>query len=233
MGTLLFFANRKIEASPIFSKRGKLKNRSVPNIAVFCSGEGTNLQALLDAAHAGRLRARIALVVSDRPDAKALRRAARAGVEAHFVNPHDYPTRAAYERALIRLCEGCSIRLICLAGFMRILSPVFVHRYRRRILNIHPALLPAFPGAHAVRDALAWGAKVTGVTVHLVDEAVDHGPIIAQEALAIKPRETEVSLLKRVHRIEHRLYPQAIRLVLQERARILGRTVRLMRSRSR
>lgn len=204
-----------------------MENRNVPNIAVFCSGEGTNLQAILDAIRAGRLRARVALVVSDRPDAKALRRAARAGVEAHCVNPHDSPTRGAYERALIRLCEARDVRLICLAGFMRILSPVLVRRYRHRILNIHPALLPAFPGATAIRDALAWGAKVTGVTVHLVDEAVDHGPIMLQEAVPIRPDDTEASLLARVHRVEHRLYPRAIGVVLAGRVRIRGRVARI------
>ena len=110
---------------------------------------------------------------------------------------------------------------------MRILSPVFVRRFRHRILNIHPALLPAFPGAHAVRDALAWGAKVTGVTVHFVDEHVDHGPIILQEAVAIRPRETEVALLARIHRVEHRLYPEAISLVLSGRTKVRGRSVTL------
>jgi phosphoribosylglycinamide formyltransferase-1 len=165
----------------------------------------------------------VALVASDRPDAKALRRAARAGVEAVYVNPHDHPTRGAYERALMRLCDARGVRLICLAGFMRILSPVFVRRYRHRILNIHPALLPAFPGAHAVRDALAWGAKVTGVTVHLVDEDVDHGPILLQEAVPIRPGDTEARLLARVHRVEHRLYPTAIGVVLAGRVHIRGR----------
>jgi phosphoribosylglycinamide formyltransferase-1 len=190
---------------------------------VCCSGEGTNLQALLDAARRGRLRARVALVISDRPGARALRRAARAGVEARHVDPKRYPTRAAYERALIRLCEAREIRLVCLAGFMRILSPVFVRRYRHRILNIHPALLPAFPGAHAVRDALVWGANVTGVTVHLVDEQVDHGPILLQEAVAVRPGDTEAALLARVHRVEHRLYPRAVALMLSGRVRVHGR----------
>ena len=198
-----------------------------PAIAVFCSGQGTNLQAILDASRRGRLRARVALVVTDRPTATALDRARAAGVDAHYVNPKAYPTRGAYERALIRLCERYSVRLICLAGFMRILSPVLVGRFRGRILNIHPALLPAFPGASAVRDALAWGAKVTGVTVHVVDEEVDHGPIVLQEAVAVRTGEREARLLTRVHRVEHRLYPKAIGLVLAGRARITGRTVRL------
>ena len=198
----------------------------LPAIAVFCSGEGTNLQAILDAIRAGRLRARVALVVSDRPSAKALARARRAGVEARCVEPKDYPSRAAFERALIRACEAHGVRLICLAGFMRILSPVIVRHYRHRILNIHPALLPAFPGAHAIRDALRWGAKVTGVTVHLVDEAVDRGPILLQEAVRISPSDTERTLLAKVHRVEHRLYPKAIEAMLEGRVRVSGRTVR-------
>jgi len=202
-------------------------NRRPHALAVFCSGSGTNLQAILDAARRGALRARVALVVSDRPDAYALIRAQRAGAETRYVNPKDYPTRGEYERALISLCESRRVTLICLAGFMRLLSPVFVKRFPNRMLNIHPALLPAFPGAHAVRDALNWGAKVTGVTVHFVDEETDHGPIILQEALAIKPGETEAQLTARIHRIEHRLYPRAIGLVLAGRARARGRRVSL------
>src|SRR3989338_7647158 len=172
-------------------RRAPARGRRLPGLAVFCSGEGTNLQAILEAARAGRLKARVALVVSDRRKAGALRRARRAGVPAHDVSPADFPTRTAYERALIWLCESHGARLVCLAGFMRILSPVFVRRFAGRLLNIPPALLPAFPGAHAVRDALAWGAKVVGVTVHFVDEEVDHGPIILQEPVVVKPGETE------------------------------------------
>jgi phosphoribosylglycinamide formyltransferase-1 len=190
-----------------------------------CSGQGTNLQAILNAARSGRLRARVVLVVSDRADAAALRRARRAGVPACFANPKQYPTRGRYEDALIRLLRQRRVQLVCLAGFMRILSAVFVRRFRHRILNIHPALLPAFPGAYAVRDALAWGAKVTGVTVHVVDKDVDHGPIVLQEAVAIRRGDTEASLLSRIHRVEHRLYPKAIGLVLTGRVQITGRRV--------
>lgn len=201
--------------------------RGLPALAVFCSGQGTNLQAMLAATRRGTLRARVALVISDRSDAGALGRARRAGIEAHSVDPHAYASRARYERALIALCETRAVRLICLAGFMRVLSPLFVRRFRHRILNVHPALLPAFPGAHAIRDALAWGVKVTGVTVHLVDEQVDHGPIILQEAVPIRPGETEARLLARVHRVEHRLYPQAIALMFSGRVRVRGRKVRV------
>lgn len=203
------------------------RRRTPPAIAVLCSGRGTNLQAILDAARTGRLRARVALVLADRADAHALVRAQRAGVDARYVNPREHPTRAQLERALIRLCELHRVRLICLAGFMRILSPVFVRRYRGRILNIHPALLPAFPGAHAVRETLRWGAKVTGVTVHLVDERVDHGPILLQRAVAISPRDTEATLLAKLHAIEHEVYPQAIRLMLAGKVRVRGRRAEL------
>jgi phosphoribosylglycinamide formyltransferase-1 len=185
------------------------------------------LQAILDAIRCGALHARVAVVVSDRADAPALARAQRAGVEARYVNPKAYPTRKAYERALIALLESFDVELICLAGFMRILSSVFVRHFPGRILNIHPALLPAFPGAHAIHDAIAWGSKVTGVTVHFVDEQIDHGPIILQEALPILAGDSKVQLLLRAHRVEHRLYPKAIRLVLEGRVKLVGRTVKI------
>ena len=165
------------------SVRAPRRRSSPPHatLAVLCSGQGTNLQAILNAIRGGRLRARVGVVIADRPGARALRRAAHAGVDARSITPKAYPTRASFERALIRIIDARGARLVCLAGFMRVLSPTFVRHYRNRILNIHPGLLPAFPGASAVRDALAWGAKVTGVTVHLVDEQVDHGPILLQD----------------------------------------------------
>ena len=202
-----------------------MRNVKTPSLAVLCSGNGTNLQALLEATTRGRLRATIAVVISDRADAFALTRARRAGIPAQVVERAHHESRAAFEGAIIRACETHHVRLICLAGFMRILSAHFVQRFPHRILNIHPALLPAFPGGHAIRDALTWGAKVTGVTVHFVDEHVDHGPIILQEPVAIYPRDTEAALLARLHRVEHRLYPKAIDLVLSGRARVRGRRV--------
>jgi phosphoribosylglycinamide formyltransferase-1 len=205
--------------------RGSTSARRV--IGVLCSGHGTNLQAIMQAIRSGRLRARIAVVVSDRADARALTRAHRSGIPAQFVDPRAFAGREAFDRALIRILETAGVRVVCLAGFMRLLSPVFVRRFSHRILNVHPALLPAFPGAHAVRDALAWGATVTGVTMHLVDEAMDHGPIVLQEALAIRPGESASHLRSRLHRIEHRLYPRAIELVLAGRVRVRGRVVQL------
>ena len=193
-------------------------------MAVLCSGRGTNLQAIIDAVRRGTIRARIALVIADRLDAFALERARKAAITAVCVDPKSFTSRDRFEESLVKLLKAHHVSLICLAGFMRVLSPEFVHRFPHRILNIHPALLPAFPGAHAVRDAMAWGAKVTGVTVHLVDEEVDHGPILLQEAVAIHPGEPEEELLERVHRVEHKLYPEAIRLMLEGQVRVQGRT---------
>ena len=196
-----------------------------PPIAVLCSGQGTNLQAIINAIRARRLQARIAVVISDRANAFALVRAKRARIPTVFVDPKRYPNRAAFDRRLIAVLTSYQVQLVCLAGFMRVLSPVFVRRFRNRILNIHPALLPAFPGAHAIQDALAWGARVSGVTVHVVDEQVDHGPILLQEAVAIRSEETEKRVLTRVHRVEHRLYPKAIALMLSGRVRVIGRRI--------
>ncbi|MBI4354291.1 MAG: phosphoribosylglycinamide formyltransferase [Candidatus Omnitrophica bacterium] len=208
------------------------KHGVCPPIAVLCSGQGTNLQAVINAIRARRLRARIAVVISDRAAAFALVRAKRADIPTVFVDPKHYASRAACDRRLIAVLQSYQVRLICLAGFMRVLSPVFVRRFRNRILNIHPALLPAFPGAHAIQDALAWGARVSGVTVHLVDEHVDHGPILLQEAVAIRPEETEKRVVTRVHQVEHRLYPKAIQLMLDGRVKLVGRVVRLKAARA-
>lgn len=194
-----------------------MKSKPVPSIVVCCSGQGTNLQAILNAIRQGRLRARVAVVVSDKPGAFALERARRAGVPAVLIDPFAYRTREAFDRALSRVAEKAGARLLVLAGFMRILSPWLVRRWSGRLLNIHPALLPAFPGAHAVRDVLRHGVKVTGVTVHFVDEQVDHGPILLQAPVAVRESDTEESLLQRIHRLEHRLYPEAIQQVLNKK----------------
>jgi len=187
---------------------------SAPSIAVLCSGQGTNFQAILDSIRHGRLRARVGLMVTDNPSAFALVRAQREKVPAVFISPRPASSREAFDRALARVIEKSGARLVVLAGFMRILSPWFVRRFRGRILNIHPALLPAFPGAHAVRDALKKRVKVTGVTVHFVDEQVDHGPVLLQATVPVRKGDTEKTLHARIHRVEHRLYPKAIQLVL-------------------
>jgi len=187
---------------------------AAPIIAVCCSGQGTNFQAIVGAIRRGRLKARIGVMVSDNPGAYAIYRAMKAGVPAVVIDPRRFSSRQAFDRALSRVIELKRARLIVLAGFMRILSPWFVRRHPGRILNIHPALLPAFPGTHAVRDALRKKVKVTGVTVHFVDEQVDHGPILLQRPVSIRPGDTEAALLNRIHRVEHQIYPEAIQKVL-------------------
>lgn len=195
-----------------------------PRVAVLASGGGTNLQALLDDRVVGPW---VALVVSDRAEAHALERARRRGVEAVFVDPAAHPDRAAFDRALLELLSERRIELVALAGFMRLIGRELVRTFEGRMLNVHPALLPAFPGATSVADALAWGAKVTGVTVHLVDEEVDHGPIVFQEALPILPDDDWDSLEARVHEVEHRLLPAAVRALAEGRVTVEGRRVRV------
>jgi phosphoribosylglycinamide formyltransferase-1 len=187
-------------------------------VAVLLSGHGSNLQALLDAADLA-----VVLVVSDRPDAFGLERARRAGVGTAVVRPADHPDRAAFDRALRDLVAAARPEVVCLAGFMRILGPEFVRAFPDRIVNTHPSLLPAFPGAHAVRDALAYGVKVTGCTVHLVDEEVDHGPVLLQAAVPVADGDDEASLHDRIKRQEHRLLPLAVRLVATGRVTSDGR----------
>jgi phosphoribosylglycinamide formyltransferase-1 len=194
-------------------------------VAVLASGEGTNLQALLDDPVVGGW---IALVVSDRADAKALERARDRGIAARHLDVNGYRDRASYDRALRELLEGERVGYVVLAGFMRMLGPEVVSSFEGRIVNVHPALLPSFPGAHAVSDALAWGAKVTGVTVHLVDEQMDHGPIVAQEAVPVLPDDDWDSLESRIHEVEHRLLPAAVRAMAEGRLRVEGRSVHVL-----
>jgi phosphoribosylglycinamide formyltransferase-1 len=192
-------------------------------IAVLASGAGTNLQALMDDPRVGPL---IVLVVSDNPAAGALDRARARGIKAVVLEPAHYPSREAFDRALTALLEEEAVEYVLLAGYMRILGPVTVGAFRHRILNVHPSLLPAFPGPRAVRDALAWGVKVTGATVHLVDEEVDHGPIVLQEAVPVLPGDDERSLHERIKQVEHRLIPLAARMLVEGRLVVEGRVVR-------
>jgi len=191
-------------------------------LAVLASGSGTNLQALLDDPVVGP---RVVLVVSDRPGAGALERGAEAGVKAVHLDPDPHATREEYDRALLALLRDEEIDLVCLAGFMRILTSEVVRAFEGRMLNVHPSVLPAFPGARAPAEALAWGAKVTGVTVHLVDEEVDHGPIVLQEAVPVREDDDPESLHERIKDVEHRVYPRAVRLWLAGRLTIEGRRV--------
>jgi len=197
-------------------------------VGVLCSGRGTDLQSIIDAIGRGEVNAEIAVVLADKPEAFALERAKKAGIKAVCVNRKQYDGREPFEKALIAELEEAGVTLVVLAGFMRILTPVFVHHFAGRIMNIHPALLPSFPGAHAHRDVLAYGVKVSGCTVHFVDEGTDSGPIILQAAVPVLAGDTEETLGARVLEQEHIIYPQAIQLYCEGRLQVEGRQVRIL-----
>lgn len=198
-------------------------------MAVLASGSGSNLQALLDDPDVGP---HIALVLSDVPTAGALDRATLAGIAAEVVDRAGFASRAEFDDAILARLQASEVDTVLLAGFMRILAPQVIRAFPNRILNVHPSLLPAFPGAHAVREALAWGAKVTGCTVHLVDEEVDHGPAVLQEPIEIVEGDDEESLHARIKEAEHRLFPRAAGWLVADRLVVEGRSVRVLRVRA-
>ncbi len=192
-------------------------------LGVLISGRGSNLQSILDAIRERRLAATLALVVSNVAGARGLDRARAAGVPALTIRHGDYPTRALFEAALVSILRDHQVDLVCLAGFMRRLGPTMVDAFRHRMLNIHPSLLPAFPGLHAQRQALLHGVKVTGATVHFVEAELDAGPIVRQAAVAVRDEDTEETLAARILAEEHRIYPEAIEAVLGGGWRVEGR----------
>ena len=185
-------------------------------IAVFASGNGSNLQALIDAIGQGKLRAEIKLVVSDRPDCHALQRARSAGIAVLAFEPADFRDKAHYEGVIAEELAKSRVEYLVLAGYMRLIGSTLLQLYPGRIINIHPSLLPHFPGKDAIGRALAAGAAETGVTVHYVDEGIDTGPVIAQERIAVVPGEGRADLEQKIHAVEHRLYPQVLRQIFQE-----------------
>ena len=198
------------------------------NIAVLVSGSGTNLQAIIDAVKDGRIRAKIALVVSDKKDALAIERARKAGIETLVLDKKDFKTRDDFDKEIAKNLKKRDVELVVLAGYMRLLSPGFIKEYRNRVMNVHPALLPAFKGTHGIKDALEYGAKVTGATVHFVDEELDNGPVILQSSVEVKRGDVEETLLGRVHAEEHRIYPEAIRLFVEGKLKVEGRKVNII-----
>lgn len=194
-------------------------------IAVLASGSGTNLQALIEAVSEPEYGAHIAIVISDRPDILALQRATAAGIESVVVPWTEFDSRADFTVAVCDAAAAAGADALVLAGFMRILGKEAMVRFPNRILNTHPALLPSFPGAHAIADALEYGAKVTGVTVHFVDEEVDHGPIIYQEAITISSRDDASTLGEKIQAIEHRVYPEVVDSFCRGELAVDGRNV--------
>jgi len=195
------------------------------SIAVLVSGRGSNFQAIIDACEAGEIDGFIECMVSDSKTAPALDRAKRHGVKAVFLDPKQFPDKESYDRNLADLLEEHSVDLICLAGFMRILGPNLVRKFSGKIMNIHPSLLPSFQGLHAQRQALTYGVKRAGCTVHFVDEGVDTGPIIFQESVPVCDTDTEEDLSNRILKEEHKLYVKAIKAFAENRLRIENRRV--------
>jgi phosphoribosylglycinamide formyltransferase-1 len=195
----------------------------LPALGVLISGRGSNLQAIINAIAAGRLDARIAVVISNKASAAGLERARAAGIETLVLPHRDFPSREDYDRALVRELRARHVEIVCLAGFMRLLSAVFVDAFPHAVLNIHPSLLPAFPGVDAQHQALAHGVKITGVTVHLVTPELDAGPIILQAAVPVLEGDTDEDLSARILVEEHRLYPEALRILLAGGWRVEGR----------
>lgn len=194
---------------------------------VLISGTGTNLQAIIDRVADNSLDCRIALVISNRAQAAGLERATRAAIPTRVIDHHEFATREAFDGALADALRAAGVELVVLAGFDRLITRVLLDAFPNRIVNVHPALLPAFKGLHAQRQALAYGARITGATVHFVDEVEDHGPIILQGAILVAPDDTEETLAQRILEVEHRLYPAAIQLFAQGRLVVEGRRVRI------
>jgi len=195
-------------------------------IAVLISGRGSNLQALIDAVAAKRLDARIAVVISNRADAQGLDRARTAGIDAVAMPHRDYPSREAFETALVAELRARDVALVCLAGFMRLLGPAYLAAFGDRTLNVHPSLLPAFPGVDAQQQAVEHGVKVAGATVHFVTGELDGGPIVAQGAVPVLEDDTADALAARILEVEHRIYPEAVASILDGGWAIQGRRYR-------
>jgi phosphoribosylglycinamide formyltransferase-1 len=195
----------------------------VKRVGVLISGRGTNLQSLIDAVGDGRIEASIAVVISNREDAAGLERARRAGIEAVHISHRGWPSRHDYDRALAAALREREVELVCLAGFMRLIGAPLLEAFPHAVLNIHPSLLPSFPGVDAQRQALEHGVKVTGVTVHLVNEALDAGPIVLQRSVPVLPDDDVATLSARVLEQEHLAYPEAVAMVLSGRWRVDGR----------
>jgi len=194
-------------------------------IAVLISGRGSHLKNLLDCCKSGEIPADIALVISNKSDAPGLRYPREAGIESVILPHKQFSSREDYDAEIVRILKDHQIDLICLAGFMRLLSPVFIRAFPLKIMNVHPALLPAFPGLHSQKQAIEHGVKITGVTVHFVDEGLDSGPIIVQKTIEVLPEDTEESLSARLLPVEHKAYVEAVRLFFENRLRVENRIV--------
>ena len=198
-----------------------------PTIAVLISGSGSNLQAIIDTSEKGEIPCTVGIVISNKADAYGLVRAKKHGIPTEMVDHRSFPGREEFDAKLVEILRGSGAELVCLAGFMRVLTPVFVRAFSNRILNIHPALLPSFPGTHGPRQALSYGVRFSGCTVHFLDEGVDTGPVIVQAVVPVYDDDTEETLAARILVQEHRIYPMAIRLYFSRKLAIEGRKVKV------
>jgi phosphoribosylglycinamide formyltransferase-1 len=196
-------------------------------IGVLASGRGSNFEAIARAVASGAIPGTLAVLISDRAEAPALSLARAHGIESLAIDAREHPGREAHDKAILGALEERGVGLVCLAGYLRLLSPAFVRHFAGRLLNIHPSLLPAFPGLHAQRQALAYGVRVAGATVHFVDEGTDTGPIVLQAAVPVRSDDTEASLSARILAEEHRIYPEAVRFYAEGRIRLDGRRVHI------
>ncbi|HIE35778.1 MAG TPA: phosphoribosylglycinamide formyltransferase [Candidatus Omnitrophica bacterium] len=197
------------------------------NIAILASGNGTNFEAIAKAVKTGRLKANLKLLITDSENAFVRERAKRFKVKDIFIDPKKFKNRVDFDKEIAKILKKEKIDLVVLAGFMRVLSSYFVRKFKNKILNIHPAILPAFKGVNTIEQAYNYGCKVTGVTIHFVDEKVDHGPIILQGVVKIKQGMSLKELEEKIHKLEHKLYPQVIRLFLEGRIKVRGRDVKI------
>lgn len=204
----------------IFKEKGLMIN-----IGVLVSGRGTNLQAIIEAIEEGKIEGKIKIVISDNLDAYALKRAEQHNIETQYINHKEFKNREDYDKKIVETLENKEVELVVLAGYIRILSSYFIKAYKNKIINIHPALLPSFPGLRAQKQAVEYGVKISGCTVHFVDEGMDSGPIILQSAVEVSEDDTEESLAERILKEEHQIYSQAIQLFSQGRLIIKGRKV--------
>lgn len=195
------------------------------NIGVLVSGSGTNLQAIIEAIEAGKIEGKICIVISDNPNAYAIKRAKKYNIKTQYINYKEFSNREEYDKKIISVLKEKDCDLVVLAGYMKILTPYFINAYKNKIMNIHPALLPSFPGLHVQKKAIDHGVKVSGCTVHFVDEGLDSGPIIIQQVVEVKDDDTEESLAERILREEHRIYPRAIQLFSEGKLIIKGRRI--------
>lgn len=204
------------------------KSRRMQKFAVFISGNGSNLQAIIDSVTKGEIRAELSLVISSTDKAFGLKRAEKAGIKTLVFSPDNYTNRQSVDRDIVIALKEHKIDFLVLAGYMRLLTPYFIKEYPNKIINVHPSLLPSFKGAHGMKDAFTYGVKQTGVTVHFVNEKMDNGPIILQDTVKINEEDTLETLEAKIHRVEHRIYPQAVVLMADQRLKVKGRRVTIL-----